>query len=140
MTRTARNQLPAALIVAAQAGNHTAISSLLAISQPDIRRYARLSCRSNDVDDAVQDALVLVYRRIGALRVIASFSSWLFEVVRRECQKLARRSFGSNRPLEEIESDLAYSTRPAVELKIDLASAIQSLPPHYRTIILLRDV
>lgn len=140
MTKAPRNQLPAELVVAAQTGNHTAISSLLAVSQPDIRRYARLSCRSSDVDDAVQDALVLVYRRIGALRVVASFSSWLFEIVRRECRKLARHTFGSHQPLDAIENDIAYSIKPAVELKIDMASAIQSLPPHYRAVILMRDV
>jgi RNA polymerase sigma factor (sigma-70 family) len=113
---------------------------LLEISQPDIRRYARTHCMPSDVDDAVQDAMWLLYRRIGTLRAAASYSAWLFEIVRRECGRLARHVFGSHRPLEDIENDIAFAQRPAFELRFDLASAIQSLPDHYRTIILMRDV
>ncbi len=139
---TGRIQLAAQieLITSARGGDHAAIVSLLAASQPDIRRYALMNCRIADVDDAVQDVLWLLYRRIGALRVAASFSAWLFQVVRRECQRLARRSFGGHITLDTIENDLAFSERPAVELRSDLASAIQSLPDHYRTIVVMRDI
>ena len=39
-----------------------------------------------------------------------------------------------------IENDLAFATRSDVEIRLDLAAAIQSLPAHYRNIVLLRDL
>ncbi len=136
----ARRAPPLELITAAQQGEQGAIVSLLAASQPDIRRYARANCKVNDVDDAVQDTLWLLYRRIGALRVVGAFSGWLFEIVRRECRRLARRAFGQSAPLDAVADDLAFASRPADELRLDLAAAIHSLPPHYRQVLLLRDI
>ena len=68
------------LIASAQGGDAKAIASLLAAAQPDIRRYARQTCRTADVDDAVQDALCLLHRHIGSLRVISAFSVWMFAI------------------------------------------------------------
>jgi RNA polymerase sigma factor (sigma-70 family) len=127
------------LIEAARQGDRAATCSLLAATQPDIRRYARMNCAVGNVDDAVQDVLWLLYRRIGTLKVITSFSAWLFEIVRRECLRLARRTLGYA-PIENMADDLAFAHRPALDLQLDLASAIQSLPDHYRDVILLRDV
>ncbi|MDE2181976.1 MAG: sigma-70 family RNA polymerase sigma factor [Alphaproteobacteria bacterium] len=129
-----------ALIQSAQQGDRAAISELLAISQPDIRRYARSQCRSADIDDAVQDSLWLLYRRIGSLRAVGAFSVWLFAIVRRECGRLARRMFARHTAMDDIENDAALARRPAHELRLDLAAAIQSLPEHYRTVLLMRDV
>lgn len=134
-----KTHLPLALIEAAQQGERLAIDRLLALSQPDIRRYARMNCKVDDIDDAVQDAMWLVYRRIGALRVVTSFSAWLFEIVRRECQRAARRALRMQ-PVETLENDVAFATWPTEDLRLDLASAIQSLPDHYRTIVLMRDI
>jgi len=126
------------LIASARDGDRHAISKLLAVAQPDLRRYARASCKTADVDDAVQDALCLLHRKIGSLRAVSAFSSWLYAVVRRECARLARRLSGE--PIEAMADDVRLSTRPDLELRLDLAAAIQSLPQHYREVVLLRDV
>ena len=98
------------LISAAQAGNEEAVLALLKVAQPDIRRYAARSCRSgDDVDDAVQETLWLLYRRVGTIRALTSVSGWL-------------------------------ATRPSIELRLDVARAIRSLPEHYRQVVLLRDI
>ncbi|MEN3375785.1 MAG: hypothetical protein V7604_1140, partial [Hyphomicrobiales bacterium] len=55
------------LIAAAQAGDSNAIALLLARAQPDIRRYAQYNCRTaSDVEDAVQEVLILTYRKIAS--------------------------------------------------------------------------
>lgn len=130
---------PVALIQSAQHGDAEAIASLLAISQPDIRRYARRTCRVSDIDDAVQESLWLLSRRIGSLRELMAFSAWLFEIVKRQCLRLARRSFGYD-DLDGVENNLVFADRPEHDLRIDLARALQSLPEHYRIIVLMRDV
>lgn len=139
MTRAAGAIAPE-LIGLAQAGDHGAITALLRASQPDIRRYARRACRLEDVDDAVQEAMTIVSRRITGLRSPAAYVGWLFVMVRRECSRLARSLRFGDQPLDELADRIELSQRPEAELRFDLASAIQSLPGHYRTILLLRDV
>jgi RNA polymerase sigma factor (sigma-70 family) len=128
------------LIDSARNGDAGAIAALLAAAQPDIRRYARATCRTADVDDAVQDALCLVHRHVGSLRLVSAFSGWLFAVVKRECLRLARKVKGTSVSVETIEDDLRFASRPTPELRLDLAAAIQSLPAHYRETIVLRDM
>jgi DNA-directed RNA polymerase specialized sigma24 family protein len=86
------------LIEAARGGDVDALVSLIAIAQPDIRRYAARNCRAADIDDAVQETLLLLYRRIGTLRAMTSFSAWLFAVARRACLRLLRREWRTLRP------------------------------------------
>jgi RNA polymerase sigma-70 factor (ECF subfamily) len=137
---TAARDLPE-LVEAARSGDHAALLALLAAAQPDVRRYARQACRTaSDVDDAVQDALLVLYRHVGTIRTVQAFSGWLMTVARRECLRLARRATGTHQPVEDLGDDLRLSARPAHDLRLDLAAAIQSLPPHYRDLILLRDV
>lgn len=130
----------AELVGLAQTGDHGAITALLRASQPDIRRYARRSCRLEDVDDAVQEAMTIVSRRVAGLRTPAAYIGWLFVMVKRECSRLARAMRLAGQPLDGFQDSLELSLRPEAELRFDLASAIQSLPVHYRTILLLRDV
>src|SRR2546425_8388285 len=79
------------LVAAAQAGSEDALLQLLHLCRPQLRRYANRQCASDDVEEAVQDALWLLYRRVGALRTIGAFSAWLFQIVRRECHRRARK-------------------------------------------------
>src|SRR4051812_6879558 len=82
------------LLEAARAGDRDALLSLLTAAQPDIRRYARRSCRvSEDADEAVQKALLEIYHKLGTLRVLAAFPGWLLAIVRRECLRLTRFAF-----------------------------------------------
>lgn len=139
MTARAGSRFSIELVQSAHHGDPAAIASLLAISQPDIRRYAQRTCRIDDIDDAVQESLWLLSRRIGSLRTLTSFSAWLFAIVRRQCLRRARRDAG-HAAVDDIENDIAFATRPEHDLRIDLACAIQSLPEHYRLIVLRRDV
>ncbi len=127
------------LIQSAHYGDPAAIASLLTLTQPDIRRYAQRTCRIDDIDDAVQESLWLLSRRIGSLRKLTSFSAWLFKIVKRQCLWLSRRNVAQS-SLDDIENDLAFANRPDHDLRIDLVCAIQSLPEHYRQIVLMRDV
>jgi RNA polymerase sigma factor (sigma-70 family) len=130
-------QLPAPLVQMAIAGDQAALVGLLDAAHPDIRRYARVACRANDVDDAVQEALWLLYRKVGTLRAASSLSAWLFAIVRRECLRLAR-TFGLA-PAELHEEASALSQTDEA-LRLDVAAGIQSLPEQYRTIVVMRDL
>ena len=127
---------------AARLGDRAAIIQLIEVAQPDVRRYARAACTTSaDAEDAAQETLWLLFRHVGQLRSLAAFSSWLFTIVRRECLRLARRT-GLIAPETDSEALLvaAFAARPDVELRADLAAAIEALPPHYRDIALMRDM
>lgn len=127
-----------ALIEAARQGDETALLTLLEDCQPDLRRIARHECASAaDADDAVQESLWLVYRRIGALRTVSSFGAWMFSIVRRECQRLMRRMRGEVALPDADNAIFVCYTTPG--LRVDLAAAIESLPDKYREAIVLRD-
>lgn len=128
------------LFEAARLGDPQAIASLLETAQPDIRRYARATCRSAaDVEDATQETLWILFRHVGTIRSLLAFSAWLFSVVRRECLRLARRA-GLVPTVDESEAEAALLLRPEADLRLDVAAAFEALPPHYRDVALMRDV
>lgn len=126
------------LILAAQGGDPAALARLLTVCRVDARRYAYRHCHVNDVDDAVQETLLIVFRRIRGLRAAAAFSSWLFTVVKRECRKLSRMMF-RRQPLPDELAEEQLMQRPQDELRIDLSAALGQLPTHYLQVVLLRD-
>ncbi len=129
-----------ALLEAARSGDQGALLRLLTLAQPDIRRYAQRSCSHvDDVDDAVQETLWVLHRRVGTLRAVTSFSGWLLAVVRRECMRMARKAFRSHDDIDELANSEALARRSQDDLRIDLHNAIDSLPPHYKEVLLMRD-
>lgn len=131
----------AQLVAAAARGDVGALSNLLSVCQPDLKRFARRTCSTTeDAEDAVQVALWQLYRKIGALRTVATFATWMFRIVERECYRLYR-----GRSKAEDLDDLAPQDLPCApvvptDLRMDLARAMERLTPPYREVLLLRDV
>ena len=88
----------------------------------------------------MQETLWLLYRRLATLRALTSLSGWLFAVVRRECWRIAQKALHRSMGVDLREQYASLSYKPQPELRVDLSRAIQSLPEHYRQVILLRDV
>lgn len=126
------------LVLAAQTGDPAAIGRLLAVCQADARRYARKHCHASDVDDAVQESLLTISRKVKGLKAAAAFTSWLFVIIKRECRKLERAMF-KHEPLEDEVAEQQLACRTDEALRIDLANALESLPAHYLEVVLLRD-
>lgn len=126
------------LIFAAQTGDPAAIGRLLAVCQADARRYAYRHCHVSDIDDAVQESLMIVARKVKGLKAAAAFSSWLFTVIKRECRKLQRTMLRTD-PLPDDQAEQLLARRSDEALRVDLAAALESLPAHYLEVVLLRD-
>jgi len=123
---------------AAHGGDPAALVQLLHLCQPDIRRYAQRSCLISDVDDAVQEALLVLSRRLVSLRILAAFSGWLFKVVQRECRKLGRKALHYD-PYDDERAELWLERQDTTSLRLELTNALESLSADYREVILLRD-
>lgn len=128
----------APLLAAAHGGDEQALEALLRLARPDVRRYAQRHCLISDVDDAVQEALWVLARKLHQLRVLAAFSGWLLRTVQRECRRLGRVALRYD-PYDEAAVDAWLARHNDDALRHALASAIESLPPHYREVLLLRD-
>ncbi|MBR0789972.1 sigma-70 family RNA polymerase sigma factor [Bradyrhizobium manausense] len=132
--------IPSDLFEAARLGDPQSISRLLETAQPDIRRYARATCRSSaDAEDAAQETLWILSRHVGTIRSLLALSAWLFSVVRRECLRLARKA-GLTPSIDESEAEAALLARPEADLRLDVAAAFEALPLHYRDVALMRDI
>ena len=128
------------LFAAAQAGDRAALERLLAQLRPDVQRYARFQCyASSSIEDVVQEALIVVYRRVGDIRSPAALGAWLVKVVARLCALPALMFMRSVEELKTIEDSMRFAYVPVDQLRIDVARALAALPEKYRQIILLRD-
>ena len=127
------------LLVAARAGDSHALDTVLARSRQDLRRYAEHHCVVNDVEDAIQETLFTVSRRLRDLRSLERFASWTFRIIKRECNRMrrgARRLAG-----QPIDVSIAPILLPdALEWRIQIGRALCELPADYREILLLRDI
>lgn len=133
-------QIPNDLLTLAQAGDQAALTRLLHELQPDIRRYARRQChRASVLEDVVQEALIVVYRKVGHVRSPQALGGWLLTVVTRLCMLPALMLSRGIEELSDTDEARQFAAVPADDLRIDLVRAMESLPQAHREIVLLRD-
>jgi RNA polymerase sigma factor (sigma-70 family) len=124
----------------ARQGDRRALEQVLARSRQDLRRYAEYHCAVNDVEDAVQESLLLVSRKLATLRELGAYASWLFRIVKRECNRMKRAArILLLQPSDLEELDGPHYPAPTGLLR-DVAAALAMLPAHYREAILMRDL
>ena len=129
------------MFAAAQAGDPAALERVLRELQPDIRRYARRQChRTSSIEDVVQEALIVLYRRMGSVRDPLAVAGWVFRVVSRLCMLPVLGLIRGAEALSERHEATHFAQMPQDDLRIDLVRALESLPAIYREVILLRDM
>jgi hypothetical protein len=101
--------------------------------QPDIRRYARRQChRTTAIEDVVQEALIVLYRRLGTVRNPLAIAGWIFRVVTRLCLLPVLGLIRGAEELTERHEAQYFAQFPKDELRIDVVRALESLPDIYR--------
>jgi RNA polymerase sigma-70 factor (ECF subfamily) len=89
------------LIARAQGGDVRAFEALVAGHLAQVRRFARaFAPTESDADDLAQEALVKVYRNLRLFRYQASFTTWLYTVVRNTLLDFVRSRAGRARARE----------------------------------------
>lgn len=133
------------LIKAAQDGDVTSLTTVVMESQPHVRKFALSLCASpQDAEDAAQEALIILYRKIGTLRATGALASWMFRIVRNECLRQVRLLVSRS---EEASAGDEASAEPSAEdavlhrLEVErIAAAVGSLPRDQRQVLIMRDV
>lgn len=129
------------LIRAARDGDVESIAAVVHGAHPHVRRFAEHLCASaQDAEDAAQEALIILYRKIGSLRASAALASWMFRIVRNECLRRARRLFDQE---GGAGIDPVASAEDEVLRRLEaerVARAIRALPDIQRRVLTMRDV
>jgi RNA polymerase sigma-70 factor (ECF subfamily) len=148
----------AVLITGLRSGDSGAFETLLREYGPRLLRLARrFLANEEDARDALQDAMVSVYRSIDAFEATSSLTTWLHRiVVNAALMKLRTKR---RRPEEDIEQYLprfvedGHQREPSTpwtesadqviereELRAAVREAIAKLPDAYRIVLHLRDI
>ena len=133
----------AQLVAAARDGHIESLTALVTNTHPHVLRFAHTLCASpQDAEDAAQEALLILFRKVGTLRSIAALSSWMFRIVRNECLRRLRRQ-GWDELADLDDSGAAQSPEDEVIRQLEaerVARAIAALPDVQRRVLILRDV
>jgi RNA polymerase sigma factor (sigma-70 family) len=128
------------VVSAAQQGDPRAIATLVSGSHAHVQRFARTLCSTpEDAEDAAQEALIVLFRKIGSLRATAALGSWMFSIVRNECIRRSRLAF--SRPVSTTTTEPSAEDAALARLEIErIVDSIAGLPPEQRAVLVLRDI
>ncbi|WHM40829.1 sigma-70 family RNA polymerase sigma factor [Streptomyces sp. BPTC-684] len=142
------------LVAAAQRGDVAALTALVDGSYPHVHRFAHTLCATpQDAEDAAQEALIILYRKIGMLRASGALASWMFRIVRNECLRRSRALLRRG-PADEpgrlgtsgrvdASGGAARSAEEDVLLRLEaerVAAAVASLPDDQRQVLVMREI
>lgn len=103
----------------------------------------RVTGSDEDAHDALQETLLLAWRRMGGFEERSAVSTWLFRIATNAALDQVRRRRRAPEPFGEIPAKLA-STSPspeaAVTATMTLDWALDRLPPQFRAAIVLREL
>ncbi len=131
------------LVRAAQAGDRDALIALLREIETHVYRTAYyILGNEQDAMDASQEALIRIYTKIGSYEEKALFKTWVQRIVTNICIDKFRKT----KPTVSIEEhDLSFISSKNVEDEImtgylakDIREAIDKLPEHHRSVVVLR--
>jgi len=142
----------------AQNGDIEAFETLIKSYEKLIYNAAyRILGNAEDAEDASQEVILKAYKSLSACKAPEAFKSWLFRIINNTCiDELRKRKgkttvsldigFGSEESDSRTENPvLRDETTPESEfirndLNKNIQNAINSLPPDYKTIIVMRDI
>ncbi|MDN3026808.1 RNA polymerase sigma factor [Streptomyces sp. S.PB5] len=136
------------LALRAAAGDKASLEELLAAIGPEVvRRCGRfLPCRE-DAEEAAQDVLLQVARKIGTFEGRSRFSTWLYTVVancsRQKYRELKRRSAEQPAPIDPARYADPRTTSVIAGSRVDLLEALERLErehPHLVAPLVYRDI
>ena len=137
------------------AGDIAAFGTLMRRYNRRLFRLARATLRNDaEAEDALQDAYLLAYRRIGQYRGDAALGTWLSRLVLNECLARLRRTARRDNvvPIVATPDDMDLDTmatspdeRPDVaagraEMRALIERKLDELPAGFRTVFVLRCV
>ena len=126
-------------VLRAQCSDREALELLLRGVQPSLRRYLTGLAGATDADDLLQDVLVIIVRKIGALDDPKLFRPWAFRIASREAfrhVKKRRRWKGIHDDDSQLDAQPMPEGRPSGDTRQALL-ATESISPASRAVLML---
>jgi len=128
-------------------GDQLALAALCARHSDRVHRIALHILRDpDDANDAAQESLVKLVRRVAQFRGESQFSTWLHRLVVNTCKDVAQARWAAERRTEPLLEDtrVARDGDPAQalaasELRRELRACLDELPSAQATVIALKD-
>lgn len=128
------------LVVRAQNGDGSAFEALALQAHPRLQRVAVGILRDPDVaEDAVQQALLAIWRDLRRLRDPRRFDGWSYRLLLRRCYAEAKRRprWGFDDDLDEQDEPVAGDTFGSVVVRDQLERAFHRLTVDHRAVVVL---
>jgi RNA polymerase sigma-70 factor, ECF subfamily len=126
-------------VLRAQCDDREALECLLRGIQPSLRRFLSGVVGPAHADDVLQDAFIIVCRKIKSLHAPELFRPWVYRIASREAfRQLKKARRWTDRTAQELEPDElpAQVVRPPAELLEELLS-LDEVSPASRAVLAL---
>lgn len=99
--------------------------------------FLAFSVVKNEADsaDIISEAICRAYKNINTLKDINSFKPWILRIVHNTAVEFVRKN-SRLMPLEDLQAG-QDSAEKRLTTEISLKAAVDSLPPKYRTVVML---
>lgn len=132
-----------ALACAVQAGDSSALASLMERFIPRLTRYGtRYLARGEDIEDVIQDVFLKAYENIQSYDSHYRFSPWIYRIAHNAFVNVLRKQ--SKRSFEFFDFDTLISPlrHPEEDTEVlhmseSLEKSLSTLSPRYREVIIL---
>lgn len=134
-----------ALIRAAATGSRAAVETLVYRHYDYVHAVCRRVLRDpDDAEEARQEALYLVVKRIGSFQYRSSFRTWVHAIAVNAALDVMRRRRRAPMPVEEVP-EVPVGGGPGapaagIDLRMDVDAALRELPHDFREAVVLRDL
>jgi RNA polymerase sigma-70 factor (ECF subfamily) len=135
-----------ALAMRASTGDRHALEALLRRHADRVHAVCRrVLADPEDALDATQEAMIAIARGIGRFDGRSAFTTWLYRVATNAALDEGRRKARRPRPVEVApgsSADVVATGSPedAVGARLDVDSALRTLPEEFRVAVVLRDL
>ena len=112
----------------------------------DLYRTAmRLTRNQTDADDLVQETYMQAWRSFDRYEIGTNCRAWLYKILFNKFDHYRRKKYTQSKYFSEADElvfELSASTQPVPENLTDreVISALEKLPEHYRSVVLLADL
>jgi RNA polymerase sigma-70 factor (ECF subfamily) len=136
------------------AGDHGAFDELVRRHRNGIYRFVRwhLGAAGGEAEDVTQDVLIEVFRCLSRYEGRSRLRTWMLGLAHNVCRQRrrgssgARRAFAVGKATDEVLRTVADATADLDallarrEVQVQVRSAIESLGPEHRDVVLLREI